>query len=920
MISLLAGWQEIRYHQCLRLFSGNSCLLAVYSLDMIFSSEYRNPDYWRGESMFILEKIITFTSLTLKRFIFTATLIVSLATFLIVVTTLTLIFLKQTEDILASNSSSIAKQVFLLITDAMESGKNMEEMKEIVSGHQRLLPARYTILIQPGKAIKPEAEDTAVGKPIRLSFFAGTSSFQRVIDGLEHVFPLKAEDKCLGCHPAAKVGEVMGVLFIKEEMAGFHSAFLYKFLLIFLIFLPIPFLMSFLVSRFVNSHLGESIERLDRKIRSVNSMADLTKLEVELGKEEYRFRELENIFHEFAKFIGKIRGVAVGKEMLEFEIRVLERFIITSETIRDWKDRVSQLLNEVNTVMPAYMIFCVFQIGEEAYDIDIFWTSPPADNTVRIMEEMIRQRISHDKLPISEVTEIKIIHNIVNPESAILELDHSEIEFQTKSLFLEIPQVGGVVGIGVQSQDAADPIRSLVINGILTTMLNVVGSIKAIYKYTKDLEYYATRDPLTDLFNQRLFWELLGYEVGRAERHQESFGLLMIDLDNFKYVNDLFGHFMGDKFLSKVAITIHECLRKGDILARYGGDEFTVILSEAGEEQVYMVADRIREALARMEITAADGSKIRGSASVGMAMFPVHAQNPKDLFLFADNMTYKAKAMGRNCIILPTNEDVSDVFEKSSEMSRQLLRLMEEKRVIPYFQPMVATGSRAIVCHEVLCRIEIEGRIIAAAEFIEIAEKLSIISKLDNILMEKVFAKMKETSYNGLIFINLSPKSLIVKNFVPMVIGLARDYDIKHDQVVFEITERETVKNMTLLESFVCDLKTEGFKFAIDDFGSGFSSFQYIRRLPIDFVKIEGMFVRNMLNDPRDMAFVKTLSMLASEFGIQTIAEYVENEDLLNAVHDLGIDYAQGYHTGRPMPNLHPEGISFEQASCSNQL
>lgn len=870
--------------------------------------------------MFILEKIISFTSITLRRFIFTATLIVSITTFVIVVTALTWIFCQQTEEILASNSSSIAKQVFLLITEAMEKGKNMAEMTEIISEHQQVLPARYTVAIHLDKAITTAADstDTKTYAPIRKAFSDGTSSLTRTSTGLGHAFPLKAEARCLGCHPAGKVGDVMGVLSITEEMTALRTSFLYKFFIVFLLFLPVPFLMSFLVSRFVNSHLGEAIEKLDRKIRSVSSMTDLTKLATELTDEEYRFGELGAISREFAKFIGRIREVAVGKEMLEFEIKVLERFIITSDTIRDWKDRVSQLLNDVNTVMQAYMIFSVFQIGEEAYDIDIFWSRPPSKQTMEIMEEIIRQRASHEKLPFSELTAIKIIHNIVNPDAAMLDLAHSEIEVQTKSLFLETPQVGGVVGIGVQSQTAADPIRSLVINGILATMLNVVGSIKAIYKYTKDLEYYSTRDPLTDLFNQRLFWELLGYEVGRAERHQESFGVLMIDLDNFKQVNDIFGHFMGDTFLCRVARTIHECLRKGDVLARYGGDEFTVILLDSDEEQVYMVAERIREALARMEVTATDGTKIGGSASIGMAMYPLHAQSPKDLFLFADNMIYKAKTRGKNCIIVPTSNDVSDLFEKSSEMSRQLLRIMEEKRVMPYFQPIVTSGSREILCHEVLCRIEIDGKIIAASEFIEIAEKLSIISKLDNILMEKVFAKIKETGYKGLIFINLSPKSLIVKDFVPLVIGLARRYDIQHDHVVFEITERETVKNMTLLEGFVLDLKMEGFKFAIDDFGSGFSSFQYIRRLPIDFVKIEGEFVRNMLNDPKDMAFVKTLSLLATEFGIQTIAEYVEDEDLLQAVHGLGIDYAQGYYTGRPMPDFAGAGQT-QPASAMNK-
>ncbi|HXE97544.1 MAG TPA: EAL domain-containing protein [Dongiaceae bacterium] len=851
--------------------------------------------------MFLLGKFILFTSKTLKRFIFTATLIVSIVTFFAVITTLTWIYLGQAEEKSASTSLSMANQVKALIIDAMNNGKNMAELNGIISEYQRFIPEKFSITIQSvkTKAVGKDADET-----ILKAFSDGMDHIYSSIQGLEHVYPLKAEAKCLGCHPAVKLGDVLGVLSIKEKTTDFRGTFLREALFIFLAFLPIPLLMASTVSRFVNYHLGNAIGRLDRKIRSVNSIADLTTLEAELESEEHRFRELENIFDEFSNFIGRIKGLAVGKEMLEFEIRVLERFIITSETIRDWKERVSHLLNEVNTVMQAYMIFCVFQVEEESYDIEIFWSSPPSGKTMQIMDSIVRQRISHEKLSISEVTEIKVIHNVVNPDFPELDLDHVEIEFQTKSLFLETPQIGGVVGIGVQSQTVADPIRSLVINGILTTMLNVVGSIKAIYKYTKDLEYYATRDPLTDLFNQRLFWELLGYEVGRAERHLDCFGLLMIDLDNFKHVNDMFGHFIGDKYLSKVALTIHECLRKGDILARYGGDEFTVILSEADEEQVYMVADRIREALAAMEITAADGTKIRGSASIGMAMYPMHAQSPKDLFLFADNMTYKAKAMGKNCIIIPTNDDVSDVFEKSSEMSRLLLQVMEEKRVIPYFQPIVTTGSREIHCHEVLCRIELGGQIIAASEFIEIAEKLSIISKLDSILMEKVFSKIQSTGYTGLIFINLSPKSLILKEFVPMVIRLAREYDIKHDHVVFEITERETVKNITLLEKFVLDLKLEGFKFAIDDFGSGFSSFQYIRRLPIDFVKIEGMFVRNMLNDPKDMAFVKTLSILATEFGIQTIAEYIEDEELLKAVHTLGIDYAQGYHTGRPMPDF----------------
>jgi diguanylate cyclase (GGDEF)-like protein len=854
----------------------------------------------------LLKKFISFTSITLKRFIFTATMIVSAVTFTAVIGVASWIFLRQVENVSAANSVALARHIVGAISREMEEGHTLAGMSRSLESYQRSFAGRYRIAIVPGKTLNSSASPVPGNDAaLRKALSGGTMMYRRGFTTIEYHFPLKAGERCVGCHAGARPGDVLAVLSVYEDITGLRDDFLRKFFLAFFLLLPVPFLMAFSVSRFVNTHVGEAVTRLHRKVQSVTSIADLTKLELELGYEEHKFRELENIFAEFGTFISRIRDVAVGKEMLEFEIKVLERFIITSEAIQDWKERVSFLLTEVNKVMPAYTIFCIFQIEEEIYDIEVFWSRPPTPETTAIMEEIINQQVSREKFSLVSTAAIKVVHNVAGSHGPSLDLDRHEIELQTKSIFLDVPQIGGVVGIGVQSQVVSDPIRSLVINGILTTLLNVVGSIKAIYKYTKDLEYYATRDPLTNLFNQRVFWELLGYEVGRAGRHGYTFGLLVIDLDNFKYVNDTHGHIVGDKFLARVADTIHTCLRQGDILARYGGDEFAVVLPEADHEQVFMVANRIREALEAMVVTTANESRIRSTASIGMAVYPDHAQTPKDLFLFADNMTYKAKSSGKNCILIPTSEDVVEVFQKSSEMSRILLQALEEKRVIPYFQPIVTTGSREVVCHEVLCRVELGDRVIPAAEFIEIAEKLGIVSRLDSILMEKVFAEARQVGYDGYLFINLSPKSLIIKEFVPTIIRLARTYEIKHERVVFEITERETVKNMTLLESFVVDLKLEGFKFAIDDFGSGFSSFQYIRRLPIDFVKIEGVFVRNMLNEQKDLAFVKTLAVLAKEFGIQTIAEYIESEELLTAVRDLGIDYAQGYYTGKPTPDIH---------------
>ena len=267
-------------------------------------------------------------------------------------------------------------------------------------------------------------------------------------------------------------------------------------------------------------------------------------------------------------------------------------------------------------------------------------------------------------------------------------------------------------------------------------------------------------------------------------------------------------------------------------------------------------------------------------------------------------MMYKAKSEGKNTIIIPTEEDVVEVFRATGEKTVIVMNAIEEKTVIPYFQPIVNMGTGRVEGHEVLSRIRTDKGILDAEVFIEVAERLGVVSKLDYMVMEKVFRKVKDEGYKGYLFINLSPKSLILKEFIPGVLKLTAEYEIDHRTIVFEITERDTVKNLCLLEKFVHDLKFEGFKFAIDDFGSGFSSFHYIKRFPMDFVKIEGEFIRSMIGDKKDMAFVKTMSILAREFGIKTVAECVEDEKILATIREIGINYGQGHHIGRPSPEL----------------
>jgi len=843
---------------------------------------------------------------TIKAFILGAALIVSLVLFLGMYLATARVYDRAVNESAASMADTVAQGTFNAMYQIMRRGWTREQLEEFINAIQSSTQgAPYQITIYRGDRVSERfgpIDQPPVDALVARTLRNARPQFEETENALRSSRPLLARSECLRCHNNAEVGEVLGVITVRQELAPLVAKAKSDLLLPLLIIAPLPFLTALGVALFLNRRINDSLDVLQGNIDAVNKVSDLTHLE--LQQIDLGFHELNTLFAKVEELAGKLRAVAVDKELLEFEIRLLEKFVITSEVVRDWREYVGYLMVDINKVIEAYTLFSIFKVDDELFDLEIFWIRPPSATTRAMLEESVR-RILGGSSQFSDISTITINHNIAQADGPEIVLDHADIELQTKTLLVDTPKIGGIVGIGVHAALKRDEMRMLVIESILSTLLNVVGSVKAIYKYTKDLEFYATRDPLTNLYNQRLFWEMLGYEVSRAERHNYPFAVLVIDLDNFKAINDSYGHAFGDRFLQAFAACIHNALRTGDVLARYGGDEFVVVLPESGAEQAYAVSERILDSTAKLALESPDMAMVHATVSIGIAVYPEHATDPKDLFLFADNMMYKAKTGGKNRIGFPTEEDVVEVFRSIGEKSLIIASAISEKRVVPYFQPILDVANNRVVAVEVLSRIHLEGaQIMGAHEFIEIAEKTGLIHKLDYVVMEKAFEQVRSSGYDGKIFINLSPRALVLNEFIPEVKRLTTSYHIAPAQVVFEITERDTVKNITLLEHFVNDLKLEGFGLAIDDFGSGFSSFHYLKRFPIDYVKIEGDFIVNMINDPRDRAFVHSIADLAQQLGIHSLAEFVENEEVLSAIRQAGIPYAQGYHIGHPSRDL----------------
>ena len=421
-------------------------------------------------------------------------------------------------------------------------------------------------------------------------------------------------------------------------------------------------------------------------------------------------------------------------------------------------------------------------------------------------------------------------------------------------------------------------------------------------RFEQQLAYLADHDPLTGLFNRRRFAQELERELARARHLDEQGALLFVDLDRFKAVNDQLGHRAGDELLARVSALLRAHLPPTAIVGRLGGDEFGVLLPRCDAEQARAVAEQILERLRRHR-PVIGGQALALSASIGIARFPQNGFSVDDLLVGADTAMYEAKEAGGDRVQLSAPERIgASPATTRLAWERRIRKALEQDGFRLLAQPILDLRSGQVAHYELLLRLVDEhGQVVAPGQFLGIAERTHLIREIDRWVVGQALHWLAQAARAGqelCLAVNLSALALGDDEFVAW---LPRQLAVRPEaagRLILEITETAAIRDIQQARSFVEQLRRVGLRFALDDFGVGFGSFYYLKHLPVEFVKIDGSFVRNLQHDPVDPHIVRAIVEVAASLGIQTVAEAVEDEATLELVRRFGVHYAQGNHVG----------------------
>lgn len=416
------------------------------------------------------------------------------------------------------------------------------------------------------------------------------------------------------------------------------------------------------------------------------------------------------------------------------------------------------------------------------------------------------------------------------------------------------------------------------------------------------LAWLANHDALTQLLNRRRFNEEFARILDQALRYGHQGALILLDLDAFKEVNELSGHYVGDDLLMRVAERLGQLTRPSDLLARLGGDEFALVLPEASLQEALDCAEQVKAAIHGLRLHSRNRQH-SVSASIGIVLFPEHGHEPMDLLANADLAMYQAKHRGRDrWWLFSEQESGREQIDERILWRDRIAEALREDRFALHGQPIQCIESGDIHHLEVLVRmLDGGGDIIPPGRFIPVAEKTGQIQDIDRWVLGRALQALADNRSLRLA-VNLSASALDDPSLILFLERSLATLDINPARLSFEITETLAIESLASAIRLMRQIQALGCRFALDDFGSGYASYAYLRQLPVDDIKIDGCFIRDLATNRQDRLFVNAITDMAHGMGKCVVAEYVETAEILAILADLGVDYAQGYHIARPQP------------------